>query len=97
MVARAAELAVEERAYATDQFNNPYVIPDHRERLGREIWEQTDGRIAAFVHGMGTTGSLMGVSEALKSRRADVRIVGLEPAGSAAITGDTRGPFAMQG
>jgi len=97
MVARAAALAVEERAYATDQFNNPYVIPDHRERLGREIWEQTDGRVSAFVHGMGTASSLMGVSEALKSRRSDVPIVALEPAGSAAVTGGTRGPFAMQG
>jgi cysteine synthase len=97
MVARAAELASEPGAYATDQFNNPYVIPGHRETLGREIWEQSGGRVTAFCHGIGTAGSLMGVSEALKSRNPDVRIVGLEPAGSAAITGGTRGSFAMQG
>ncbi len=97
MVARAGELAQEPGAYATDQFNNPYVIPGHRENLGREIWEQTDGRVTAFCHGIGTAGSLMGVSEALKSRNADVRIVGLEPAGSAAISGGPRGSFAMQG
>lgn len=97
MVARAAELAREPGAYATDQFNNPYVIPGHRELLGREIWEETGGRVTAFCHGIGTAGSLMGVSEALKSRNPDVRIVGLEPAGSAAITGGTRGSFAMQG
>lgn len=97
MVARAGEIARDEGAYATDQFNNPYIIPGHREQLGREIWEQTDGRVTAFVHGMGTASSLMGVSAALKGRDAGVRIVGLEPAGSAAITGGPRGAFAMQG
>jgi cysteine synthase len=97
MVERAAELAREPGVYATDQFNNPYVIPGHRDMLGREIWEQTKGRVTAFCHGIGTAGSLMGVSEALKSRNPDVHIVGLEPAGSAAISGGTRGSFAMQG
>ena len=97
MVERAAELAREPGVYATDQFNNPYVIPGHRDMLGREIWEQTHGRVTAFCHGIGTAGSLMGVSEALKLRNPGVRIVGLEPAGSAAITGGTRGSFAMQG
>ena len=97
MVVRAGELAREPGAYATDQFNNPYVIPGHRDNLAREIWEQTDGRVTAFCHGIGTAGSLMGVSDALKSRNAEVRIVGLEPAGSAAISGGPRGSFAMQG
>ncbi len=68
MVERAAELAAKPGHYATDQFNNPYVIPGHRERLGREIWEQTDGRVTAFCHGLGTAGTVMGVSEALKPR-----------------------------
>jgi cysteine synthase A len=97
MVERAAELASEPGAYATDQFNNPYVIPGHREQLGREIWEQTDGAVAAFCHGIGTASSLMGVSEALKGRNPEVRIVALEPAGSAAISGGPSGSFAMQG
>jgi cysteine synthase A len=97
MVARAAELAREPGTYATDQFNNPYIIPGHREMLGREIWEQTSGRLTAFVHGIGTAGSLMGVFDALKSRDDGVKVVGLEPASSAAITGGPRGAFAMQG
>jgi cysteine synthase len=97
MVERAGELSREPGAYATDQFNNPYVIPGHRDALGREIWDQTQSRVTAFCHGIGTASSLMGVSEALKSRNRDVRIVGLEPAGSAAITGGARGSFAMQG
>ncbi|MDX6511529.1 MAG: cysteine synthase, partial [Gaiellaceae bacterium] len=97
MVARAGELAREPGSYATDQFKNPYVVPGHRDVLGREIWEQTGGRVTAFCHGVGTGGSIMGVSEALKSRNADVRLVALEPAGSAAISGGPRGSFAMQG
>jgi cysteine synthase A len=95
MVARAAEIANRPGHYATDQFNNPYIIPDHRDRLGREIWEQTDGRVTAFCHGMGTASSLMGVSEALKPR--GVFIQAHEPAGSAAISGGKRGAFLIQG
>ena len=79
------ELAARPGHYATDQFNNPYIIPDHRERLGREIWEQTDGRVTAFCHGMGTASSLMGVSDALKPH--GVFIQAHEPASSAAISG----------
>ena len=40
--------------YATDQFNNPYIVPGHRDQLGREIWEQSEGRVTAFCQGMGT-------------------------------------------
>ncbi len=95
MVARAAELAAQPGHYATDQFNNPYIVPDHRDRLGREIWEQTDGRVTAFCHGMGTASSVMGVSDALKPR--GVFIQAHEPASSAAIGGGERSPFLIQG
>ncbi len=95
MVARAAELAARPGHYATDQFNNPYIIPDHRDRLGREIWEQTGGRVSAFCQGMGTASSLMGVAEALRPH--GVFIQAHEPAGSAAISGGQRGPFLIQG
>ena len=95
MVARAEELARQPGHYATDQFNNPYVVPGHRDRLGREIWEQTEGRVSAFCHGIGTGGSVMGVSEALRPH--GVVIQAHEPAGSAAITGGAQGPFLIQG
>jgi cysteine synthase A len=95
MVARAAELASAPGHYATDQFNNPYIIPDHRDRLGREIWEQSAGRVTAFCHGMGTASSVMGVSDALKPH--GVFIQAHEPAGSAAISGGSPGPFLIQG
>ena len=95
MVARAAELARAPGHYATDQFNNRYIIPDHRDRLGREIWEQTAGRVTAFCQGMGTASSVLGVSDALKPH--GVFIQAHEPAGSAAITGRERGTFVIQG
>jgi cysteine synthase A len=95
MVERAAELAAAPGHYATDQFNNPYTTPGHRDWLGREIWEQTDGRVTAFCHGVGTASSLMGVSDALKPR--GVFIQAHEPAGSAAISGGERGTFVIQG
>jgi len=95
MVARAAELAALPGHYATDQFNNPYIIPDHRDRLGREIWEQSEGRVTGFCHGLGTASSLMGVSDALKPH--GVFIQAHEPAGSPAIGGGERGSFLIQG
>jgi cysteine synthase len=95
MVARAAELAAGPGHYATDQFNNPYIIPGHRDQLGREIWEQTEGRVTAFCQGVGTASSLIGVAEALRPH--GVFIQAHEPASSAAIGGGAPGPFAMQG
>jgi cysteine synthase A len=95
MVSRAAELAQKSGHYATDQFNNPYIIPDHRDNLGREIWEQTDGRVTGFCQGMGTASSVMGVSDALRPQ--GVFIQAHEPASSPAISGGSRGPFLVQG
>jgi cysteine synthase len=95
MVARAAELAARPGHYATDQFNNPYIIRHHRDHLGREIWEQTQGQLTAFCQGMGTASSLMGVSEALKPHGAFIQAH--EPASSAAISGGTPRPFLIQG
>jgi cysteine synthase len=95
MVERAGELAAQPGHYATDQFNSLYPLVHHREHLGREIWDQTRGRVTAFCHGLGTAGSVMGVSDALKPR--GVFIQAHEPASSAAISGGEAGPFGIQG
>jgi cysteine synthase A len=95
MVDRAQELAAQPGHYGTDQFRNPYIVPGHRDLLGREIWEQTDGRVTGFCQGIGTGSSLMGVALALRPHGVVIR--GFEPVGSAALTGSSRGPFAMQG
>jgi cysteine synthase len=86
MVARAHKLARRPGHYATDQFNNPYIVPAHRDSLGGEIWEQTMGRITGFVQGVGTATSLLGVSLALRPK--GVFIQALEASET---------PFAMQG
>jgi cysteine synthase A len=95
MVARAAELAERPGHYWTDQFNNPYTIPGHRDQLGREIWEQTEGRVTGFCQGLGTATSLLGVSDALRPH--GVFIQAHEPAASPAISRGERGPFLVQG
>jgi cysteine synthase A len=95
MVARAAELAERPGHYWTDQFNNPYIIPGHRDWLGREIWEQTEGRVTGFCQGLGTASSLLGVSDALRPH--GVFIQAHEPAGSPAISRGERGSFLVQG
>jgi cysteine synthase A len=95
MVARAGELATRPGHYATDQFHNEYIIPHHRDHLGREIWEQTGGRVTAYCHGMGTASSVIGVSDALRPH--GVFIQAHEPAGSPAIGGGERGSFLIQG
>ena len=95
MVARAEQLVAKPGHYLTDQLSNPYIIPGHRDALGREIWEQTAGRVTAFCQGIGTAGSLLGVSEALRPR--GVFIQAHEPASSAAISSGGSGPFLIQG
>jgi len=96
MVERAQELADPPGHYATDQFNNPYIVPGHREGIGQEIWEGTEGRVTGFCHGIGTAGTTMGVSDALKSH--GVYIQAHEPAGSAALSGSSeREGFLVQG
>jgi len=76
-----------ERYFMPDQFSNAANVEAHCETTGPEIWEQTRGEVTAFVAGMGTTGTLMGVSMCLKERNPEVRIVGVEPQPGHAIQG----------
>ena len=65
--------------FMPDQFSNPANPESHYRTTGPEIWEQTEGRITHFVAGIGSTGTLMGVSRALKEFSSQVEIVGIEP------------------
>ncbi len=65
--------------YMPDQFNNPDNIRAHFTGTGPEIWEQAAGDVDVFVAGMGTTGTLMGISRFLKSKKPSISIVGVEP------------------
>jgi cysteine synthase B len=75
-----------------DQFSNPANPQKHFETTGPEIWRDTGGRVTHFVSAMGTTGTIMGVSRYLKSQRADVQIIGLQPEDDARIPGIRRWP-----
>jgi cysteine synthase B len=77
-----------------DQFSNPDNYTAHEQTTGPEIWQQTDGRITHFVSAMGTTGTIMGVSRALKARNPDVQIIGAQPSEGSQIPGIRRWPEA---
>ena len=77
-----------------DQFSNPDNPRAHYEGTGPEIWRDTSGEITHFVSAMGTTGTIMGVSEYLKEQNPEIEIVGVTPAEGASIPGIRRWPEA---
>ncbi|MFW6117265.1 MAG: cysteine synthase A [Thermoproteota archaeon] len=78
------------------QFDNPANVDSHRETTGKEILDQLDN-IGAFIAGVGTGGTLMGVAEALKTEYPDVKIVAVEPAESPVLSGGDPGSHQIQG
>ena len=79
-IERAYQLAKESKKYwLADQFNNPDNWRAHYFTTAKEIWKQTKGKITHFVAGIGTTGTLMGVSKGLKEKNPNVQIIGIEP------------------
>ena len=97
-VERARALAVElPDAMLMDQFNNPANPELHRRTTAIEIWEDSDGAVDAFVSAVGTGGTITGVGEVLKERRPDVRIIAVEPAGAALLSGGQAGTHQMPG
>ncbi len=86
-VRRAAELADQNPNYfMPQQFNNPANPEIHRQTTAEEIWRDTDGRIDLFVSGVGTGGTITGVSEVLKQRKPSLKSYAVEPANSPVIT-----------
>jgi len=96
MVEAARELSREPNTYWTDQLRNQDSIAGY-ERLGEEIWDQTEGRVDAFVQSVGTGASIRGVATALRRRKPGVRIVAVEPAESAVLGGGEPGPHRIEG
>ena len=97
-IAKALQLLEEhgEGSFGPGQFDNPANPQVHRETTAEEIWRDTDGEVDAFVAGVGTGGTLTGVSEVLKSRR-EVKCFAVEPAASPVISGGQPGPHMIQG
>jgi cystathionine beta-synthase len=83
-------------AWRPNQFTNPANPDVHYRTTGFEIWEQTEGRINAFVAGVGTGGTISGVARYLKEQNAEVRIVGADPEGSV-LSGDSPHPWKVEG
>jgi len=97
-VAKAEQLVKEiPNSIMLDQFRNPANPEVHKRTTAIEIWEDTNGGVDVFVAGIGTGGTITGVGEALKKRKPSVRIVGVEPANAAVLSGKPAGNHQIPG
>ncbi|GAA0608210.1 cysteine synthase A [Craurococcus roseus] len=97
-IARAeAIVAATPGAWMPRQFDNPANPAIHAATTAEEIWADTGGEVDVVVGGIGTGGTLTGIARALKPRRPGMRVVGVEPAESAVLSGDEPGPHDIQG
>jgi cysteine synthase A len=97
-VARAREMVREiPNAVMLDQFSNPANPEVHRNTTAAEIWNDTQGGVDIFVSAVGTGGTITGVGEVLKQRKPGVRVIAVEPAGAAILSGRPVGPHRIPG
>ncbi len=97
-IERATELAATtEGAFLPQQFENPANPEIHRQTTAEEIWADTDGQVDAIVAGVGTGGTITGVTEVLKARNPEFKAFAVEPTASPVISGGDPGPHKIQG
>ncbi len=97
-IEKAEELAKEiPNSFIPGQFVNPVNVEAHFTTTGPEIWNDTDGAVDIFVAGVGTGGTITGVGKYLKSKKADVKVVAVEPSDSPVLSEKRAGPHKIQG
>ena len=97
-IAKAEEiLATTKDAYMPNQFKNPANPEIHRKTTAEEIWSDTDGAVDILVSGVGTGGTITGVSEVIKARKPSFTAIAVEPANSPVLSGGKAGPHKIQG
>lgn len=96
MIEIARRLASAPGSYWTDQLNNTDQLSSY-ERMGEEIWEQTNGQVGAFVQSVGTGGSLRGISTRLRVHKPAIHVVAVEPEESAVLSGRPSGSHRIEG
>ncbi|PKO14279.1 cysteine synthase A [candidate division BRC1 bacterium HGW-BRC1-1] len=97
-IARAEELAATiPNAVIPQQFSNPANSEIHRKTTAEEIWKDTDGQVDFLVSGVGTGGTITGVSEVLKKRNPNFKAIAVEPDTSPVLSGGEAGPHRLQG
>lgn len=97
-IAKAKEiLGSKKNSFMPDQFSNPANPDIHRMTTAEEIWNDTDGKVDIVVSGVGTGGTITGVSEVIKARKPSFKAVAVEPADSPVLSGGQAGPHKIQG
>jgi cysteine synthase A len=97
-IAAAEKIAAErDNTFMPNQFANPANPESHRKTTAEEIWHDTDGQVDALVSGVGTGGTITGVSQVIKERNPDFKTIAVEPSASPVISGGQKGPHKIQG